>query len=436
VPHLLEQNPDDSAQLAAASVRLGSQAAIALRHGLPKVRDPAAAGVKIWSGRSADRLEACSSMMPSISESPLEQDFTIEGIPSKLGCPFASMAGKKLSSHAASVLSRYNTNSGGPVTSPSVSSANRVNGRESIYARKASGGDRRSSFVDPIKAEICGLSDHDDESPMSDGAMQNPPAQQESAEPGVCPIRFLDQHSPEEVATYFERHKHELPRSHEVCVKRYQSNEKQIQELDAKYGNLVSMIQGLGAKHKGMLPEEIEEAEDAGERGGDAAEAEKIQRWASSVSALYNDAPQPEDEEERQPHFERPLRDVRVGESPSRPWGIQVPAKYLEAVESETISRPAEPARPAFTQQGTGAETTAKCPFGYTGDRTKAVEPPKTGGVGPHFIAADVVDGSKEVKHEASSSKQPSMAFTGPVFIGYSAEDAAKILRLSGLSGT
>ena len=34
----------------------------------------------------------------------------------------------------------------------------------------------------------------------------------------------------------------------------------------------------------------------------------------------------------RQQQFARPLRDIRVGESPSRPWGITVPARYLEKV--------------------------------------------------------------------------------------------------------
>ena len=52
-----------------------------------------------------------------------------------------------------------------------------------------------------------------------------------------CPIRMLDEKPPEEIAEYFETHKHEIPRSHEICVKRYQSNEHSIRLLDAKYGN-------------------------------------------------------------------------------------------------------------------------------------------------------------------------------------------------------
>jgi hypothetical protein len=367
--------------------------------------------------------------MPSISESPLEQDFTIEGKPSKLGCPFASMANKKLSSHAASVLSRYNHGSVGGPGSPSTSSTHRINGRDSFQGRKS--GDRRSSFVDPIKAEICGLSDHDAESPLSERAMKDHVAQQASAEAGVCPIRFLDQHSPEEVATYFERHKHELPRSHEVCVKRYQSNEKQIRELDAKYGNLVSMIQGLGAKHKDMLPQEPEEGEGQDELNEANEDAAKIEQWASSVSAMGNAALDTEDHEERQPHFERPLRDIRVGESPSRPWGIPVPAKYLEAVEEDQRDMPAK-VDPKQLHQ-TDQKPQAKCPFDHS--RLAAKNPaPLPANPKPVLVGVDGVNKTgqkhdREVQQIVPESSR--MVFTGPVFIGYSAEDAAKILRES-----
>ena len=383
-------------------------------------------------------------MMPSISEAPLEQDFTIEGVPSKLGCPFASMAKKKLSSHAASVLSRYDPGSSRAAASTATS---RVNGRES-FAR------RRTSFVDPIKAEICGLSDHqqdDQESPLSERAAKEHLIQQESAaEAGVCPIRFLDQHSPEEVATYFERHKHELPRSHEVCVKRYQSNEKQIRQLDAKYGNLVSMIQGLGAKHQDLLPKEPEQGEDVGEEGqNDGEKADKVRQWASSVDAQGGQ--EGEDGEERQPHFERPLREVRVGESPSRPWGISVPAKYVEQALSEGSSRPAkvkaqalndnDPKAKDTTEGGKDGNPAGKCPFGF--DRAEATSPKE--GVdtlataaksSPAFIAPDPKFGhDQRHSHEPPVDKQdcPRMVFTGPVFIGYSPEDAARMLKQSGL---
>ena len=399
---------------------MAETAARSLRHRPLRRLESAVTGVKIWSGASADRIETISCMMPSISESPLEQDFTVEGKPSKLGCPFASMANKKLSSHAASVLSRYNQ--GAPSTP--VSSVSRVNGRESFAAKS----ERRASFADPIKAEICGISKHDNDDAVhsENGHLET----QENAEVGVCPIRFLDQHSPEEVATYFERHKHELPRSHEVCVKRYQSNEKQIRELDAKYGSLVSMIQGLGAKHKDMLPQEPETGE-ADEVDGE--NLENIRRWASSVSAQVADGRAgngEEEEEERQPRFERPLRDIRVGESPSRPWGVQVPAEYLET--STPALRPPD----AKAEETMRAEKPGRCPFGFDENEAPAERNKPATDAKPMFMASAA---EPEHTHHGledtgqQSDKSPRIVFTGPVFIGYSAEDAAKILRESGL---
>ena len=432
---ILERN--DSKE-AASRVRAASKASKALRQGIPRTVDTSATGVKIWSGPSADRPEACSSMMPSISESPLEQDFTIEGKPSKLGCPFASMANKKLSSHAASVLSRYNQGSGGP-PSVAASSTRRVDGKESLLRR----GSRRASFADPIKAEICGLSDHDEESPHSEGAMRDHLEAQENAEVGVCPIRFLEKHSPEEMATYFERHKHELPRSHEVCVKRYQSNEKQIRELDAKYGNLVSMIQGLGAKHKDMLPEEPADDEVVA-AGEDSKSAKKVRKWASSVSAQ---APAGEDEEDRQPHFERPLRDIRVGESPSRPWGIPVPAKYLEKADSVSSSKPVPIASPPIDAPSQNREAEARvkkppqCPFGFGQAETpvaKGASGTQPEGRKPVFVAPEDMHERTQRHENATETRKPyqtHMVFKGPVFFGYGADDAARILQGSSWSG-
>lgn len=414
--------------------------------------------MRIWSGPSADMQEGGSSALHSISESPLEQDFTVEGKPSQLGCPFASMANKKLSSHAASVLSRYKGGSAGAsVSQLGADSVHRVNGKESLSRR----GSRRASFVDPIKAEICGLSDHQEHGPASPKHEVQPTVDPQE-EPGVCPIRFLDQHSPEEVATYFEKHKHELPRSHEICVKRYQSNEQQIRQLDEKYGNLVSMIQGLGAKHKGMLPPEPEDDEENGLRAEstelEEKDAEKVRKWASSVSAQVGEAAGGEqavlnDDVERQQHFERPLRDIRVGESPSRPWGISVPPKYLDKAGSEASSQPVQvassPLDTAAAKEvpnaAAKADTRGKCPFGFDQAGTKA--PPKPAAPSARanskpaaFAHAD--DGATAKAADAArpsqarlSSPTPQMVFNGPVFFGYSAEDAAKVLREGGLAG-
>ena len=160
-----------------------------------------------------------------------------------------------------------------------------------------------------------------------------------------CPIRYLDQHSPEELAKYVENHKHEIPRSHEVCVKRYQANEESIRSLDAKYGSLVKMIQGLGEKHKPMLPADAER-EGADEPTLDATSMAKVHQWADALPV--GDAPvaSTDGSEERTGHFERPLDEVRLGESPSRPWGIRVPemgGPLPQASEPPDVGRRSRP---------------------------------------------------------------------------------------------
>lgn len=502
VSDILSDQKDQASQDAAKHIRLAQCAVQRLRPGLPKPSASTAEGVKIWSGPSADAVPAAKSAMPSISESPMEQDFTIEGMPSNLGCPFASMTGKKLSSHAASVLSRYNPvgSAGGAPSSTPLSSVSRVNGRESFNThrsrRESQSPSHRASFPDPIKAEICGLSDHanDEEAPteapvIAKSAVETHVQSNANADQNVCPIRFLDQHSPEEVATYFENHKHDLPRSHEICVKRYQSNENQIKELDARYGNLVSMIQGLGVKHQPMLPAEA--AVEDEEAGLDSKDTEKVRNWANSVSppphqtdagsaaAQDGDGNLADDEgaesdagEERQGRFARPLRDIRVGESPSRPWGIPVPVKYLEKVKGNVSEASSQPARiPSSNMPAPQPEKVAesememkmkqagkaRCPFGFDQpskpEMTAPLKSKEDGGLNAvepdstpqkkepaqqvTFIAPDTACATEAKAEPASNAakEQSRMVFTGPVFIGYSAEDAAKILRESGLGG-
>ncbi|CZT24287.1 uncharacterized protein RCC_10008 [Ramularia collo-cygni] len=446
---ILEQRESTEA---ASKISAAKAAAIALKQTL----DVSQHGVRIWSGPAADRpgKEGSSSMMPSISESPLEQDFTVEGRPSQLGCPFASMSRKKLGSHAASVLSRYNhAGSIGASTPPSVPS--RVNGMDSLSRRRS----RRESMIDPIKAEICGLSDHDEVPPRSVKAISKaasvkiPPV--ENADAGVCPIRFLDQHSPEEVATYFEKHKHELPRSHEDCVMRYQGGD-QVKELDAKYDSIVAMIQGLGQKHKDYLPEEPEEDE---EDDASHLSVEKVRKWASSVSAQAPAGDEADDEngEERRSHFERDLRDIRVGESPSRPWGIQVPLQYLE-VQSNASSKPVQVSSPGPIEtlpkdsdipEQMKERPAGKCPFGHGGPgATKPLAGTTTDASHidaalpspPERAAADSKS-NQEAHPEGKATifrkeHGSQMVFNGPVFIGYSVEDAVRILKDSGLKTT
>lgn len=292
----------------------------------------------------------------------MELDFTISGSQGKLGCPFASTPTPR--------TSRSHSEVGGL-------------GRRS----------KRASFHDPL----------------SDNAKSRIAASSvvsiESDAP-ACPIRFLDQHSPEDIAKYFEEHKHELPRSHEVCVKRFQSNAESIKELDAKYGNLVNMIQGLGQKHQPMLPENPVLEDDA----EDTKSHQNIENWAKTVvvddstgteagaHALLAPLETSVDDEERVQRFDRPMKEIRVGESPSRPWGVPIPARYLDRTTSfaDSIARAPQgmsaPVRPAESMvihadsgivkdsKPAGGETNVdpvaerpkgKCPFDHLAMRAK-----------------------------------------------------------------
>jgi len=393
----------------------------------------------VINGRLEKITSTGSSTMPSISESPLEQDFTTIGTPSNLGCPFASMTNRKLGTHAASVVSKYRPN--GSITARS--SVSRVNGRASSVAQ--------ASLQPETKApEVCGAMELPKMSAVDVESVQG------SAVAGLCPIRFLEKSSPEEIATYFEEHKHELPRSHEVCVKRYQSNADSIRELDAKYGNLVSMLQGLGQKHKPMLPNQP--SEDMEEEEVDRTSADRVRRWASNVSNVNVPlGAAEEDDEERKPHFDRPMRDVRIGESPSRPWGIQVPISALEAPRRPSAFEPEvgqelpketkiEVAENNQKDGGAGNKKPAgKCPFHF--EAPKAVEqsaveqPPKmentekdepvpqNDGTFTNRDQARPIFVSPQTTAPESQPGLTGMTFTGPVFIGYSPEQAMAMLQ-------
>jgi hypothetical protein len=245
-----------------------------------------------------------------------------------------------------------------------------------------------------------------------------------------CPIRFLDQHSPEEVARYFETHKHEIPRSHEVCVKRYQRNEEDIRKLDAKYGNLVSMISGLGQKHQPML--QVKE-EDLVDREEGKKSNERVQNWAKGVSADGISEPGPvvrpaEDDEDREARFDRPMKEVRVGESPSRPWGISVPnidqSSFQETGRGpdESVARASKPSTVSHPP-----ETSKKCPFPH--DNKPKAEDSRIGakpveGSGPQLAFIQPPEWDK-----MATSGGPQMVFTGPVFIGYPIEQAMAVMQ-------
>lgn len=307
----------------------------------------------------------------------LEHDFTTRGVQGNLQCPFVRLA---------------------------------ENGQQPVLT---------NGQADPIAAEF-----HPDQVSIH----TNPRSAQA---PDKCPIRFLDQHSPEEIAKYFEKHKHEVPRSHAICVKRYQQNEQSIRQLDAKYGNLVNMIQGLGVKHKQYLPGDEQNGLLRKEQGS----VEAVEKWADGLShksldPISEQHAQEEDipaEEERKPHFERSLREVRVGESPSRPWGISVPAAQKpsqSAILSDRGTEPVDLARSKITiPKSVEEEPARKCPV----DHGLHSAMPNTAGLRTGRDDSGIKTGGKDV------SPQPHIVFNGPVFFGYSAEQVAALLQSTNL---
>ncbi|EKD15570.1 uncharacterized protein L3040_009102 [Drepanopeziza brunnea f. sp. 'multigermtubi'] len=371
----------------------------------------------------------------------LEQDFTVAGKKSSLLCPFSRTAKDIDAAMDPQRSQRSGTHESDLPLNPSD-------------ARDPT----RHQSADPICAALY-------------AETMNSPPPSATGSGAKCPIRYMDQHSPEEIAQYFESHKHEIPRSHEVCVKRYQRNEDDIRKLDAKYGSLVSMIQGLGQKHQPMLPTKEEEEAMELERTSN----ERVENWAHAVSAdgvePDEHEPGPDHEEERESRFDRPLKEVRVGESPSRPWGISVPL-----FEPDGGQRPVSPP-PAPVSAQQHMPQSAGCPFGH-GPKVQMEKPPASPpsqerpagdcpfghGAGPEekpapnsrpleerpigkcpFPQAAAQKSREEpqpapVYHNQPTFIQPypemqkhgvlpQMVFTGPVFIGYPMEQAITFMQ-------
>ncbi|KAJ5431898.1 hypothetical protein N7445_008396 [Penicillium cf. griseofulvum] len=317
--------------------------------------------------RSQDNLSQISSNSCILAQAPapaiaLEKDFTTNGTQGNLQCPF-SKPNKMKSENGSGTPSGKNS-------APKIQ-IEAICGHDHLDPIRAEQDERRSS--------------HTPSAPSSKGAC---PVSR-------CPIRFLDQHSPEELAEYVERHKHEIPRSHAICVKRYQRNPQDMRQLDAKYGGLTSMIAGLGVKHQAFLPDRQTKGEG---HSSHSASTERVERWADNVDPSTPSAEIEEKNEEdmneddnRQSHFDRPLREVRVGESPSRPWGISVPVTHLppaSAPFSGSASIPTSPDPQADKYDKPtdanvlGAKPAGGCPFGHgkpKSENPKSEDPkPKT----------------------------------------------------------
>lgn len=338
--------------------------------------------IKKNTTRTSDSgVRKCPVAHRTTDQEDFEHDFTTPGVQGNLECPFAKMA---------------------------------QNGLTPQF---------QNGMVDPIAAEF-----HPDHASVH----SNQPSAQG---PGKCPIRYLDQHSPEEVAKYFENHKHEIPRSHEICVRRYQQNEQSIRQLDAKYGNLVNMIQGLGVKHKQYLPEPGED-EELEEKHNGPGSVEAVEKWADSISHKATEpiveghevADDMNHDTERKPHFERPLREIRVGESPSRPWGISVPLTQQPSKSAMLSDRGSEPvllARSEVTVPKLVKDAPARrCPVDHGMNGAK----PEINGDQEAKIPGNVDD------RTLHAHSRPHIVFNGPVFFGYTAEQAATLLQSANFS--
>lgn len=266
-----------------------------------------------------------------------------------------------------------------------------------------------------------------------------------------CPIRFLDQHSPEEIAEYVERHKHEIPRSHAICVKRYQDAQN-MRQLDAKYGGLPSMIRGLGVKHQAFLPNRQVNGggEDDGQKSNSAS-TKRVENWADDVEP----GPQQHEDDNRQSHFDRPLREVRVGESPSRPWGIPVPITHHPTVPfSGSVSVPKSTGQFNSSDHPTGqtsvelnheapSKPAGRCPFGHGAPKppVDAVKPDSPGNKADHdddddeAVDADAPKAEDPTAVKSDTTSPAHVTFNGPVFFGYDAEQTARLMQQLGQLG-
>ena len=240
-----------------------------------------------------------------------------------------------------------------------------------------------------------------------------------------------------------------------------------MRQLDAKYGNLISMVRGLSEKHQAFLPQNGEPAS--------SSSAGRVEKWAEDVNHIPGQEMHPaikeEDEEgeykeERKGHFDRPLREIRVGESPSRPWGIPVPPP-LDPVPASPPHSPAAPVplsinaqsnkpsdnndavdnaslaplREATPNESDGAAPPPRrCPFGHGAPQPDRIEPEtatiRNEGKDQAADTAEKDPGGTTEGLPPPSNPQPAppatIIFNGPVFFGYSPEQTALFMQQLG----
>lgn len=184
----------------------------------------------------------------------------------------------------------------------------------------------------------------------------------------LCPIRFADRHTPEEVADYVKRHKHEVPADHTACMGRYQGDPEKVRMLDLKYGDdVTSLLHELTAQHLSFMPPCDNQTHPIFK----SALGRVILKWfqgmdrallelANSDPAVAGASTTPGTpvEDDRQSHFEgEVLQSVRVGESPERPWGV---SKNLLMAPTDPDAVPA-----SEVEKAAPGGLAGKCPFGH-----------------------------------------------------------------------
>ncbi|RAL08670.1 uncharacterized protein BO97DRAFT_408198 [Aspergillus homomorphus CBS 101889] len=431
-------NPPDVVKSLAESGNVGDVALASIREGLACYQSI----IPPQDAKQLPDLDSCLVATRAGLPPTLEKDFTTKGTQGSLRCPFAKPNNKP---------PENGVTNGVELASQDINED--TCGHADLDPIKAEQNDRRSSRAPSTRSSNTRC-------PVS-----------------RCPIRYLDQHSPEEIADYVERHKHEIPRSHAICVQRYQRDSQTMRHLDAKYGNLISMIQGLSVKHRAFLPGTTQNGAPPS-----SSSAERVEKWAEEVGLKSDMHPPPikeeegegeieQEDEERKGHFDRPLREVRVGESPSRPWGIPVPitpmpptasapqspaapvAASLDPTSNSTSPTPAVvissnlPMSDSPPEHHAAPPKTGRCPFGHGAPSgNKETKPPavpqqaKT--IKNHEKSNHTEDPAKEDREEAHDAANPtqqpavnSVVFNGPVFFGFSAEQTALVLQQLGKLG-
>lgn len=172
--------------------------------------------------------------------------------------------------------------------------------------------------------------------------------------------------------------------------------------------------------------------EDIVDRDEEKKSNERVQNWAKGVSVdgiseTGAVTPPVEDGEDRERRFDRPMKEVRVGESPSRPWGISVP--YVEQTNiQESARRPEESVTRLSKLPVVSPESTKKCPFDHD-IKPKNGELPRMDaksaeGTRPQPAFIQTSDLSR-----MATNGGPQMIFTGPVFVGYPIEQAMALMQ-------